>query len=176
MVLRDSHRTKSPCTLRFHTSWWSAAKSRLTPTKDPPTPAQQIILDAKARDKDNKKNATGKEKEWPANVQGEFTDPAFVNLNIPTTPVQRVPIPSSSSSSPTPSRPSLSSMPPNLLPSPMHTTDTLSSWPSREAPPLYAQFTSQGMLDVPSTLLMVAKHLRSSRNGPWATLELWKIG
>jgi len=45
------------------TSWWSATKSRLTPTKGSPTPAQQITLDAQARDKDNKKNAKGKEKE-----------------------------------------------------------------------------------------------------------------
>ena len=84
------------------TSWWSAVKSRLTPTKDPPTPAQQIILDAKVRDKDNKKNAKGKEKqkekEWPANSQGKFTDPAFVNINIPTTPIRRVPEPSPSPS------------------------------------------------------------------------------
>jgi hypothetical protein len=154
------------------TSWWSAAKNRLTPTKDPPTPAQQIILDAKARDKDNKKNAKGKEKEkekeWPANAQGKFTDPAFVNLNIPTTPVRRVPVPSSSPSSPTPSRPSLSNMPPNLTPSPMRTTDTLSSSPSREAPPLYAQFTSQGTLDVPGTLLMIAKRFEK--------LEKWTVG
>ncbi|EDQ99439.1 uncharacterized protein LACBIDRAFT_335010 [Laccaria bicolor S238N-H82] len=139
------------------TSWWSTAKSRLMPTKDPPTPAQQIILEAKAREKDNKKNAKGKEKEWPANAQGKFSDPAFVNLTIPTTPVRRVPVPSSSPSSPTPSRPSLSNMPPNLTPSPMRTTDTLSSSPSHEAPPLYTQFTSQGTLDVPGTLLMIAK-------------------
>jgi len=45
------------------TSWWSAVKSRLTPMKDPPTLAQQIILDAQARDKDKKKNTKGKEKE-----------------------------------------------------------------------------------------------------------------
>ena len=65
------------------TSWWSAAKSRLTPTKDPPTPAQQIILDAMARDNDKKKNAKGKEKEkekdCPANAPGKFADPAFMN-------------------------------------------------------------------------------------------------
>ena len=154
------------------TSWWSAAKSRLTPTKDLPTPAQQIILDAKARDKDNKKNAKGKEKEkekeWPANAQGKFSDPAFVNLNIPTTPVRRVLVPSSSPSSPTPSRPSLSNMPPNLTPSPMRTTDTLSSSPSREAPPLNAQFTSQGTLEVPGTLLMIAKRFEK--------VEKWTVG
>jgi len=73
------------------TSWWSSVKSRLMPMKDPPMPAQQIILDVKARDKDNKKIAKGKEKEkekeWPANAQGKFTNPAFVNLNIPTTPI-----------------------------------------------------------------------------------------
>jgi len=59
------------------TSWWSAAKSTLTPMKDPPPPAQQILLDGKARDKDNKKNTKGKEKkekEWPANAQDKFTD------------------------------------------------------------------------------------------------------
>jgi hypothetical protein len=44
-------------------------------------------LDAKARYKDNKKNAKGKEKEkkeWSTNAQIKFTDPAFVKLNIPT--------------------------------------------------------------------------------------------
>ena len=92
--------TRCPHLIRGKSSWWSAAKSRLTPTKDPLTPARQIILDAKARDKDNKKNAKGKEKEkeWPANSQGKFTDPAFVNINIPTTPVRRVPVPSPSPS------------------------------------------------------------------------------
>ena len=128
-------------------SWWSAAKSWLTPTKDPPTPAHQIILDAKARETYNKKNAKSRRgREWPANAPGKFTGPPFVNLDIPTRSIRRVRVPSSSPSSPTPSRPSLSNMPPNLTPSPMRTTDTLSSFPSCEAPSLYAQFTSQGTL------------------------------
>jgi len=59
-------------------------------------------------------------------------------------------------------------MPPNLTPSPMRTTDTLSSSLSREAPPLYAQFTSQGTLDVPGTLLMIAKRFEK--------LEKWTVG
>ena len=54
------------------TSWWSAAKSRLTPTKDPLTPAQQIILDAKARDNDNKKNTKGKEKSGLQRPKSQF--------------------------------------------------------------------------------------------------------
>ncbi|EDQ99200.1 uncharacterized protein LACBIDRAFT_335261 [Laccaria bicolor S238N-H82] len=127
--------------------------------KDPPTPAQQIILNAKARNKD-KKTAKGKEKEWPANAQGKLTDPAFVDLHIPTHP--------SNASGYPPPRPSLSKMTPNLTPSPMCTTDTLSSSPSREAPPLYAQFTSQGTLDVPGTLLMVAKRFEK--------LKKWTVG
>ena len=39
----------------------------------------------------------------------------------------------------------------------MRTTDTLSSSPSHEASLLYAQFISQGMPDVPGTLLVIAK-------------------
>ena len=149
-------------------SWWTAAKNKLTPTKDkdkePLTLAQQVIQDAKARDK---KGGKGKEKEWPANAQGKFNDPAFANLNILVAPPTRKPVPSSPSS-PTPSRPSLSNMPPNLTPSPMRTTDTISSLPSHEAPPLYAQFNTQGTLDVPGTLLAIAKRLEK--------LEIWTVG
>ncbi|EJD51803.1 hypothetical protein AURDEDRAFT_98436 [Auricularia subglabra TFB-10046 SS5] len=34
--------------------WWSAAKQKLTPTKEPLTPAQQIIQDTKAREKQHR--------------------------------------------------------------------------------------------------------------------------
>ncbi|EDQ98268.1 uncharacterized protein LACBIDRAFT_336119 [Laccaria bicolor S238N-H82] len=77
MIERRSHHHHSDLTYLTHpprlirgksqvaTNRWSAAESRLTPTKDPLTPAQQIILDTMARDKDNKQNVKGKEKEWP---------------------------------------------------------------------------------------------------------------
>jgi hypothetical protein len=149
-------------------SWWAAARNKLTPSKEkePLTPAQQVIQEAKERDKD-KKSSKGKEKEWPSNAQSKYNDPSFSNLNIPIAPPQRKPAPPSPSS-PTPSRPSLSNMAPNLTPSPMRTTDTISSSPSREAPPLYAQFNAQGTLDVPGTLLAIAKRFEK--------LEKWTVG
>ncbi|KAF5339133.1 hypothetical protein D9611_011119 [Ephemerocybe angulata] len=128
--------------------WWQAAKNRLTPVKDresPITPAQQVILDAKAKEK---------------------TDPPpTANLNIPLQPPTRKPVPASPSS-PTPSRPSLST--PNLSPSPMRQTDSLANSPSREAPPVYVSFTPQGTVDVPVTLLAIAKRFEK--------LEKWTIG
>lgn len=156
----------SPSSSQKESSWWTAAKNKLTPTKEPLTPAQQVIIDAKARDKE-KKSGKGKEKEWPSNAQGKFNDPAFSNLNIPVAPPQRRPVPSSPSS-PTPSRPSVTNMPPNLTPSPMRTIDSISSSPSREAPPSYAQFNAQGTLDVPVTLLIIAKRFEK--------LEKWTVG
>jgi len=158
--------TPSPSSSQKETNWWTAAKNKLTPTKEKEslTPAQQVIHDAKARDK---KGGKGKEKEWPSNSQGKYNDPAFANLNIPVPPPTRKPVPSSPSS-PTPSRPSLSNMPPNLTPSPMRTIDTMSSSPSQEAPPMYAQFNAHGTLDVPGTLLAIAKRFEK--------LEKWTVG
>lgn len=158
----------SPSNSQKESSWWSQAKSKLTPTKEPLTPAQQVIIDAKARDKEKKGSSSkGKGKEWPTNGQSKFNDPAFANLNIPVAPPQRRPVPSLSSS-PTPSRPSLTNMPPNLTPSPMRTIDSISSSPSREAPPIYAQFNPQGTLDVSGTLLAIATRFEK--------LEKWTIG
>lgn len=157
----------SPSNSQKESSWWSAAKNKLTPTKEPLTPAQQIIIDAKAREKEKKGSSSkGKGKEWPSNAQSKFNDPAFANLNIPVAPPQRRPVPSLSPS-PTPSRPSLSNMPPNLTPSPMRTIDSLSSSPSREAPPIYAQFNPQGTLDVSGTLLAIAT--RFEKLEKWTT-------
>ncbi|TFK28262.1 hypothetical protein FA15DRAFT_612335 [Coprinopsis marcescibilis] len=139
-------------------NWWQAAKNRLTPTKekDPPTPAQQVILEAKAREKKGK----GKEEEnqWPSN-------PSSTSLNIPVQPPTRKPVPASPSS-PTPSRPSLTA--PNLSPSPMRAPDSITNSPSRETTPMYTQFTPQGTLDVPGTLLAIAKRFEK--------LEKWTIG
>ena len=128
------------------TGWWSAGKSRHTPSKDPPMPAQQNILDAKARAKDNKKNTKGKEQEKekvackrPRQIYcPSIREPQHPTKTRPRTfflPVLAYPFSSESLEYAT-----------NLTPSPMRTTDTLSSSPSREAPPLYAQFTCQGML------------------------------
>ncbi|KAF9531111.1 hypothetical protein CPB83DRAFT_726857, partial [Crepidotus variabilis] len=50
----------------------------------------------------------------------------------------------------------------------MRTTDSLASSPAREAPPLYAQFNAQGTLDVPGTLLVIAKRFEK--------LEKWTVG
>ncbi|KAF8893076.1 hypothetical protein BD779DRAFT_1508738 [Infundibulicybe gibba] len=166
----------SPSNSQKENSWWATAKNKLTPTKEkePLTPAQQIIHDAKMKEK---KGGKGKEKEqekdkersssseWPANTQRKYSDPAFLNLNLPVAPPQRRPVPASPSS-PTPSRPNLSNMAPNLSPSPMRSTDGLS--PSREAPPVYAQFNAHGALDVPGTLLMIAKRFEK--------LEKWTVG
>ncbi|KAG6823745.1 hypothetical protein H0H93_003140, partial [Arthromyces matolae] len=145
-------------------SWWTSAKNKLTPTKEPPTPAQQVILDSKARDKDNKKKAKEKGKEKDRNDPP--TNESMQNLSLPPPP-HRKPVPQSPSS-PTPSRPSLSNMAPNLSPSPMRSIDGVSSSPSREAPLLYAQFNAQGTLDVAGTLLTIAKRFEK--------LEKWTVG
>ncbi|PFH47594.1 hypothetical protein AMATHDRAFT_67427 [Amanita thiersii Skay4041] len=151
-------------------SWWTAAKNRLTPTKEkePLTPAQQVILDAKAREKEiekDKKKIKGKEKEnskeWPTDTQAKYGDPALSNLNVPPGP-QRRPVPTSPVS-PTPSR---TNMAPNLTPSPRRGDSAPS--PSREATPLYAQFTTQGTLDVHGTLLTIVRRFEK--------LEKWTVG
>ena len=165
----------SPANSSKDVHWWQAAKNRLTPTKDPLTPAQQVIQDTKSKEKEQKRlskiwekeSQKAKENEWPAKPESKYADPAFANLHIPVAPPARKPVPPSPSS-PTPSRPSLSNMPPNLTPSPMRTINTLSSSPSREAPPLYAQFNAQGTLDIPSTLLAIARRFEK--------LEKWTVG
>ncbi|KAF8665040.1 hypothetical protein AX16_000652 [Volvariella volvacea WC 439] len=151
------------------TSWWTAAKNKLIQSKDkePLTPAQQVMMEAKAKEKLEKKTNKGKEREqtWPANSQIKFNDPAYLNLNIPNTtpgPPVRKPVPASPTS-PTPSR---TNMAPNLTPSPLRSMGGAS--PSREARPLYAQFDSQGTLDVPGTLLTIVKRFEK--------LEKWTVG
>ncbi|KAG5335890.1 hypothetical protein C0989_012616 [Termitomyces sp. Mn162] len=150
-------------------NWWSAAKNKLTPTKDKdlPTPAQQVILEAKARDKDKDKKNKGKEKEKDNERNELATKEAAQNLDLPPPPPRRKPVPPSPSS-PTPSRPSLSNMAPNLTPSSMRSVDPVSFSPTRESPPLYAQFNAQGTLDMPGTLLTIAKRFEK--------LEKWTVG
>ncbi|KAJ7179037.1 hypothetical protein C8R46DRAFT_1323425 [Mycena filopes] len=153
--------------------WWAAAKNRLTPTKDL-TPAQLVIQEAKAREKEKKSSkGLGKEKEWPANTEAKYTNPALASL-VP--PPQRRPVPNQSSPttpSPTPTRPHFpANMPPNLTPSPMR-QDTMSTSSPREkekdVPPLYAHFDeATGTLDVHVTLLTIAKRFEK--------LEKWTVG
>lgn len=154
-------------------SWWIAAKSRLTPTKEL-TPAQQVIQETKEKEKQEKKMAKQKEKvkakesfnEWPASSDAKFNDPAFFNLAAPLPPPRRP-----MSSSPVPSTPPAAertmSLPPSLAPSPARPQDGQPASPSREQPPFYAQFNSQGTLDVPTTLLTIAKRFEK--------LEKWTV-
>ena len=168
--------------------WWTIAKSKLTPTKDL-TPAQQVIQDTKARDKHlekerkeiekekkgmekemkkhAKKQEKQKSKEWPSSAETKFSDPAFLSLGPPlppATPVRQM----SSSPSPTPFRPITPATPPSLAASPLRLNEPGTSSPSRQPRPLYAQFDSQGTLDVPGTLLTIAQRFEK--------LERWTVG
>lgn len=166
----------SPSTSQKEASWWAIAKSRLTPTKEPLTPAQQVIQDTKAREKElekekkeiekeMRKNARAREKqhstEWPSSPEVKFNDPAFLKLSNPVPSPRR--LISSVPSSPTPNYRAPTSMPASLTASPIRTSEPGSSSPSRIPPPLYAQFNSQGTLDVPGTLLVVARRFEKIR-------------
>ncbi|KAJ4487979.1 hypothetical protein J3R30DRAFT_3695629 [Lentinula aciculospora] len=183
--------SSQPSSPSSNVSWWSAAKNRLTPTKDKDlTPAQQVILDVKRGEKERekaekeyqkeiKRSSKGKEKEWPAVAETKYSDPAFFNLNVPQTPTPQhrrtgsptSPSPNTNSSpgrvlgSPSASgSPARSFAAPNLTPSPNRSTTSTGAGasPGRdEQPPLYAQFNPQGGLDV---------HLTFEK------LEKWTVG
>lgn len=153
-------------------SWWTAAKARLTPTKDkePLTPAQQVIEETKAREKETK-SAKGKDNEWPASSSSKYTNPAYLNLKIPPGgPPPRT----SSPTSPTPIRTPVNlsparvtQVPINLSPASIQRGTSPGGSPAREPPPLYASFTPSGTLDVPGTLLLIAKRFEK--------LERWSV-
>ena len=164
--------TPSPSTSQKDSSgWWASAKNKLTPTKDPLTPAQQIIQETKSREKEKEKERKAQkkekrnkskdsEKEWPASPERKHSDPTYMKLNVPQTPAthhqtQQRPL---SPSSPSPLR---HSNPPSLAASPLRGPD------SKAPPPLYAQFSSDGVLDVPSTLLAIARRFEK--------LEKWTV-
>jgi hypothetical protein len=158
--------SSSPTPSTSSTSWWSAAKNKLTPTKDL-TPAQQVILDVKRTEKErekaekeylkksNKGSMPPKDptttEEWPAAGETKYTDPAFLNLTPNPSP-GRVPAPSKGS-------PSFTA--PNLTPSPNRnnriSNNAAGGSPGIEQPPIYAQFNGQGGLDVHLTLISIAK-------------------
>jgi hypothetical protein len=158
-------------------SWWSAAKTRLTPTKEPLTAAQQVIQEAKEKEKREKKEAKKVEKDrnrsadWPAVPENKYTNPTLLSLATPPKPSPKG-ASLSAPPSPTPGAQGLpSSLPPSLAPSPLR-PDSLnplpSRSPSREPPPLYTQFTDQGTLDVPGTLVTIARRFEK--------LEKWTVG
>jgi hypothetical protein len=163
-------------------SWWSSAKNRLTPTKEPLTAAQQIIQETKDKEKREKKEAKKAEKErkrsadWPAVPENKHDNPTLLSLSKPPKPSPQY-TSLSAPSSPTPGSQGLSSsLPPSLAPSPLRLLEgpttsparSTSRSPSREPPPLYAQFNEQGTLDIPGTLLVIARRFEK--------LEKWTVG
>lgn len=163
----------SPSSSQKDGSWWTLAKQRLTPTKEPLTPAQQIIHETKAREKEmeKEKKKAGKQerkrsKDWPSTPEDKFEDPAFITLGLAAPPNRPA---SASPSSPSPHPRGMSSIPPSLAPSPLRGADSEQEGmsPSRAQPPLYAQFNAQGALDVPGTLLTITRRFEK--------LEKWTV-
>ncbi|KAI0791505.1 hypothetical protein BC629DRAFT_1582009 [Irpex lacteus] len=179
--------TPSPASSPKEGSWLSTVKQRLTPTKEPLTPAQQIILETKVRDKEMekeekklekerkeaekelkkqlKKQAKQRSGEWPSSPEGKFNDPTLKQLAQPQPQLPPPPPLRQMSSSPSPIR--QHSMPPSLAPSPLRPNEPGSSSPARPGTPLYAQFNAQGALDVAATLLTIA--------GRFEKLERWTV-
>ncbi|KAH9060243.1 hypothetical protein EDB87DRAFT_1790250, partial [Lactarius vividus] len=160
------------------TSWWSVAKNRLTPTKEPLTAAQQVIQETKEKEKRDKKDAKKAEKDkkrsvdWPSTPENKYNNPTLLSLASPPRP-SPMHATSSAPSSPTPGSQGLPpSLPASLAPSPLRSGDNRgtspSRSPSRDPPPLYAQFNDQGTLDVPGTLLVIARRFEK--------LEKWTVG
>ncbi|KAG8990544.1 hypothetical protein FRB90_001731, partial [Tulasnella sp. 427] len=152
--------------------WMSAIAKKLTPTKDL-TPAQQIINDTKAKDKEiekeQKRSAKDKRKSQPGTPEPKNTDPNYLNLSQ---------IPSRSSPSAyspvlggSPSRMSLNTGYSNPgTPTPQRTHGPPGSSPilgPSEPTPLYAVFNPQGTLDIPATVITVAKRFEK--------LEKWTV-
>ncbi|KAF8495475.1 hypothetical protein F5888DRAFT_1890539 [Russula emetica] len=122
-------------------SWWNAAKNRLTLTKEPLTAAQQVIQETKEKEKRERKEAKKVEKErkcsadWPAVPENKFNNPTLLSLITPPKPPrQRARLCSAISD----------------------------AWGSRPS------FTNQDSLDVPGTLLVIARRFEK--------LEKWTVG
>ncbi|KAF8452732.1 hypothetical protein L210DRAFT_3639210 [Boletus edulis BED1] len=144
------------------TGWWQTAKSRLTPTKDkePLTPAQKVIQEARSREKEK----------GPVSALTKHPDPAHLNLKIPSGgPTPRASSPTSPTPDKTPIRlsPAAASQPINLSPISLQRGTSPGGSPAREQPPMYASFTPSGTLDVPGTLLTIAKRFEK--------LERWTV-
>jgi len=148
--------------------WWSTAKTRLTPTKEL-TPAQQIVQETKVKSKTEEKvlKKRDKEKKRPT------MDPNL-NLSIPEhPPISR---PNSASSSPgaisnsnVSSNPVLGSSTTKLsILDRASSPNSAVANASKDSPPLYAKFDSTGRLDIPETLLAIARRFEK--------LERWAVG
>lgn len=119
--------------------------------------------------KSAKKQGKQKSDDWPSSPERKFSDPAFIKLGMqagspgssqqprPVTPV-----------SPTPVGRGVPSTPPSLSMSPRRSNQASTASPARSGPPVYAQFTPDGTLDVPGTLLTIA--------GRFEKLERWTVG
>lgn len=172
---------ESPSSAQKEHTWWSVAKSKLTPTKEPLTPAQQVIQETKAREKEIEKEKrkssklSRKSTEWPSAPEGKFEDPAFIQLgrasmsaSAPAPPRPMSAAPSAAPSSPSTRPLGVFNTPPSLAASPLRSNDGYAGSPSKAPPPLYAQFNSEGTLDVPGTLLTIVKRFEK--------LEKWTVG
>ncbi|KZT08095.1 uncharacterized protein LAESUDRAFT_610363, partial [Laetiporus sulphureus 93-53] len=166
----------SPKSSQKEGSWWAMAKNRLTPTKEPLTPAQQIIEETKAREKEHekekKKAGKGKQRKdsWPSAPDAKFDDPAFIQLGLASSITPPPPkFVSAAPSSPTPFNfHGLPGTPPSLSTSPLRSMEVRNSSPTRTPAPMYAQFNAQGTLDVPGTLLTIVQRFEK--------LEKWTVG
>jgi hypothetical protein len=152
-------------------------KNRLTPTKEPLTAAQQVIQEAKEKEKREKKEAKkgrtrGVPENGPAHQRISTTTQLCSASLRPRDPLQCTSA-TSAPSSPTPGSQNLPpSLPASLAPSPLRSGENRgtspSRSPSRDPPPLYAQFNEQGTLDLPGTLLVIARRFEK--------LEKWTVG
>jgi len=146
-------------------SWWSATKSRLTPTKDL-TPAQQIIQETKVKNKTEEKKLHKERKR-------ATMDPTL-NLNIPqqqpTSRASSAPSsPGAISNSNVSSNPALGSSTTKLAVADRASSpNSAAASASKDSPPLYAKFDSTGRLDIPETLLAIARRFEK--------LERWTVG
>jgi len=146
--------------------WWQAARTRLNPNKEL-TAAQQIIQETKSKDKEAKKGK-GKEAKPPTR---KTSDPALLHLDIPQGGGYRP-----GSASPTDNRPSGEHTPSREYPGDSRPSPSpgIGMSPASKAgkdgdnAPIYAKFTPLGALDVPETLLTIARRFEK--------LERWTVG
>ncbi|KAG8892898.1 hypothetical protein FRB99_002360 [Tulasnella sp. 403] len=166
-------------------NWMSGLVKKLTPTKDL-TPAQQIINETKAREKEiekEKKRAAKGHRGWPSTSDAKLADPAFLSLAQAATPSTPTVSPSSrltpSNYSPLASgsprvggHPMINGFSPSTPTPPQRTHGPPGGSPvlapaSGESTPLYALFNQEGTLDVPATLITIARRFEK--------LEKWTV-
>jgi len=146
--------------------WWSTAKARLTPTKEL-TPAQQIVQETKVKNKSEEKVLKKRERK-------RATMDPNLNLGIPEQPPTSRPSsapssPGAISNSNVSSNPAMGSSTTKLAMLDRATSPNSGvANTSKDSPPLYAKFDSTGRLDIPETLLAIARRFEK--------LERWAVG